>query len=215
MREDAEILTLEDALACIKWHFTESDGLLVQIEMGKEIDEKQVQMIGTAFQLMQAAWKDKVLVAKNAVQLVRTAIKAIPRLEQYMLLYPQREAEISRFLIKVSGWTDSVFFAPLMPLSEEGAITLVCQHFLGIPSFNTELMLGHIDENALGELSDALERLAQIWETKEYISKLAAHAMLSASWLFEEVANVFSSEKKQRLQEIERQLDERITLCLS
>src|SRR6266516_1378585 len=139
MREDANEMTLEDAFACIKRHFTESDGLLAHIERGGEIDESQVLRIETAFQVMQTAWNTKALVPKYAVRLVRTAINAIPTLEQCILLYPQREAEIRRFIGKVGDWTETVFFAPSAPLSEETAITLVYLHLLGVPSFNGEL----------------------------------------------------------------------------
>ncbi len=202
----------EDAFACIKRHFTESDGLLAHIERGGEIDETQVQMIGTAFQVMQAAWQEQERVPKQAVQLVHHASNAIPRLEQCMQLYPQREAELVRLWEQVSAWTEQVFSLP--SLSEAAALVLVCQHLLGTRPFNTELMLGRIDQDALGELLGALEALAQGWQTREQVCKLAAYTMISASWLFDRVANLFPGTKQRRFQEVEQQVNERITLCL-
>jgi hypothetical protein len=213
MREDADILTWEDALECVRWHFTEPDGLLAHIERGGEIDETQVQMIGTAFQVMQAAWQEQERVPKQAVQLVRHASNAIPRLEQRMQLYPQRQAELVRLLEQVSEWTEKVFSLP--SLSEEAALVLVYEHLLGTRPFNTELILGRIDQDALGELLGALEALAQVWQTREQVSKLAAYTMISDSWLFDRAANLFPGTKQQRFQEVEQQVSERITRCLS
>jgi hypothetical protein len=99
-------------------------------------------------------------------------------------------------------------------MSEESAILLVCQHVLGIPSFNVQLYLGKIDKNAVQELFSALTVLAQLWKDRTEISKLAVHAMMSVPWLFTKTSPFFSEEEKRHLQRIEQQLDEYITLCL-
>lgn len=213
MKENGDEMALEDALTYIKWHFTEPGGLLTHIEVGGEVDQTLVQTIGTAFQIMQSAWKEEEYVPKYAVQLVHHVTDAIPRLEQCIHLYPHREPEIANFLLQVSEWTEMVFSSTA--LSEEGAIMFVCQHLLGTPAFNTELILGSINESALSELLDALDTLARLWQSREQVSKLAAYAMISASWLFDRVEKLFSGAKEHRLHEIERQVNEHITRCLS
>jgi hypothetical protein len=109
-------------------------------------------------------------------------------------------------------WIEMVFLSSSK--SEEAAFALVCQHLLGTRPFNTELLMGRINEDSLGELLSGLGILAQIWQTRSHISKLAAFAMLSAPRDFEEAALLFSEEKLQRLQEVQQQVMESITRCL-
>lgn len=213
MSEKAEILTIESALAHIHWHFTERDGIIARIEGGEVIDQREVQEIEAAFQVVEMAWKEQPLVPKQAVQIVRTASKAIPRLNRCMLRYPEREAELSRFVMEAEQWIEAVFLP--LPMSEESAISLVCQHILGMPSFNVQLYLGEIDNNAVQELFSALHVLAQLWKDRTEISKSAVYAMMSVPWLFTKTSALFPEGEKHYLQRIEQQLDESITLCLS
>jgi hypothetical protein len=213
MEEDVNILTLGDALACIKLHFTEPDGLLAQIERGGEVEASQVQMIETAFRVMRSTWMEQDLVPKEATRLVHQASTAIRRLEQCRQLYPQRREMIEHFLFKVIDWVEHVF--SLSSMSEEAALVMVIHHLLGTPSFNTELILGSINKSSLEELLDALDTLAHVWQQKEQISKLAAYAMVNSSWLFDRVAKLFPGPRQQRLREVEQQVSEQITRCLS
>lgn len=119
------------------------------------------------------------------------------------------------FIQNVGYWTDTLFFTSPAPLSEETAIAVAYQHLLGTPSFNIELILGTINNDALAELLDALTTLASKWESREYISKLVAHAMISSSWLFDRVATLFQGTSQQTLQDAERQVNEAIISCLS
>ncbi|HJT59620.1 MAG TPA: hypothetical protein VJ761_24135 [Ktedonobacteraceae bacterium] len=212
MKEEDGMITMENALAYIQWHFIESDGIIACIERGEEIDQREVQRMEVAFQALEGAWKEQMLVPKHAVQIVRAASKTLPRLNRCMLLHPERKTEISRLVMEVDKWIEAVF---LSPMSEESAISLVCQHLLGTPSFNVQLYLGEIDNNAVQELFSALDVLAQLWKDRTEISKLAVYAMLSVPWLFTKTSALFSEEEKQYLQRIEQQLDEYITVCLS
>src|SRR5712692_8626741 len=64
MGEDAEMLTLEEALACIKLHFTEPEGLVAHIESGLGIDDVQVQVLKVALRRLHIAWQEQDLVPK-------------------------------------------------------------------------------------------------------------------------------------------------------
>jgi hypothetical protein len=110
--------------------------------------------------------------------------------------------EITHFLLQVGEWTEIVFSSS--QLTEEAALMFVCQHLLGTPAFNTELILGSINESALSELLEALDTLARLWQGREQVSKLAAYAMMSASWLFGRVENLFAGTEERRLREVER-----------
>ena len=211
MREDAEMLTVKDALAHIKWHFTESDGLIARIERGEEVDERQVQEIETAFLILQAEWKEHERIPKHAVQILRDANNAILRLDKSSLLYPQRGNEIRHFMTDIFTWMDAAFST----MSEEAAIAAVCQQLLGVPSFVVELRQATIDEEAVKDLFSALDVLARVWKNRKEISKLAAQAMVSVPWIFRDAKNLFSGADKQRLNVIQQQLDEHITRCLS
>ena len=214
MWRDADIVTMEDALNCIRHHFTESDGLLAHIEGGGEIDDNQVSHIEKAFQVIQAEWKDKTLISKAAVRLVYTAIAAVMKVEQSRLFSKNEEDEVTRFVENVNCWTDALFFTQSAPLSEEITIALVLQHLLGTPSFNVELILGDVNHNALIDLLGDLKTLASIWESREDISKLAAQAMLGSPGLFNHVATLFRGPRQQTLQDAERRVNEAIFNCL-
>jgi hypothetical protein len=212
MSEDTEILTLEEALVCIRQHFTEPDGLVAHIEKGLEIDDVQVGKLEGALSRLHLAWQEQDLVPKQDVRLLWNVV---PRLEKCLSLYPERTTEMSSFLMQVSQWIEAVFSTPL--LSEEGAVVLLCQHIFGTPPFCVDLYLGNINEDALSELFVALDTLADAWKKKAYISKLAAHAMVGTPEVLMSVSEADSipETEKQRLQVIEQELAERITKCLN
>jgi hypothetical protein len=209
MSEDAETLTLEEALACIKLHFTEPEGLVAHIEGGLGIDDMQVRALEVALRRLHIAWQEQDLVPKHDVQLLWNVV---PRLEKCLFLYPEQESEISSFLMNVSEWIEAIFSGP--QLSEEDAITLFCQHIFGPPPFCVDLRFGQINEDAVSDLLTALDTLAQAWKKKEHISKLAAHAMISVPELLMSVSSLFSGAEKKRLQDIEQAMTERIMTCL-
>jgi|SRR5579859_1455970 len=210
MSRNAENLSMEEAVALITQHFQECDGIIAQVERGEKIDGSQVRMIEEALRCLQLAWKGKELVPKHAVRLFWNVI---PRLEKCILLYPHRTDEVSKLMSDLIGWFDGVFSSSLM--SEEDAIVLVTQHMIGLPPLSIELRFGNIREDSVEELLMALNVLADTWKTREDISKLAAHAMVSTQAVFMAVSDLFSGTEKQRLNAIEQQLNERITECLS
>ena len=91
----------------------------------------------------------------------------------------------------------------------------VYQHLLGTPQFNEGLLFGRIDEEALKELLQALEVLAEAWKTKAQISRLIAYTLISTPWLFARQGNLFSGEEQLRFQQVEQQVEEAISECLS
>lgn len=212
MNESSRMMMLEEALACIRQQFVEPGNLLARIEMKEEIETNQIEMIEAAFKVIQSAWKDKETVPKEQVRWIRFASDSIPRLERHIQLYPQRKDEIERILSRMHEWIDMIFLPSSE--SEEVGFALVCQHLLGTRPFNTELLMGRINEDSLGELLSGLRILARQWQTREHISKLAAYAMLSAPRDFEEATQIFSGERLQRLQEVQVQVMESITRCL-
>lgn len=74
MDGEVEMRTLEEALACLKRHFTESDGLIAQIERGWAIDEAEVQRLEIALRKLYAAWQDQDLVPKQDVRLLGNVV---------------------------------------------------------------------------------------------------------------------------------------------
>lgn len=210
MTSGFEKFTLEEAWVCIKINFSESKGIIAQIEKGMEIDEINIQMIEVALQRISLAWEDMKLVPKKEVQLLWNVL---PRLEKCLLLYPYRKVEIGNLIARLSERLDALFSSSKM--SEEHAIALVCQHLVGVPSFMIELRLGEINETSLEELLLALDTLAQEWKGKENISKLAVGGIISTQNFFSSVSGLYSTSEKQHLQAIELRLCERISRCLT
>jgi hypothetical protein len=81
MHESSHIMTMEEALDCIRQQFVEPGGLLARIEMGEKVEISQVEMMGTAFKVIQLEWKDKEIIPKEQVRLVRFASDSIPYLD--------------------------------------------------------------------------------------------------------------------------------------
>jgi hypothetical protein len=212
MSENGRIMTLEEALACVEQHFMKPDGLLGKLEQGESIAETDVQELEVAFQVMRDTWEEKTLVPKEAVRLIVYASNSMPRLEQCMERFPQHKDAVVSLVSRITEWTEGVFSYPL--INEENALTMVGQHLFGTRPFNIELIMGNINEDSLGELLEALDILGQVWETREQISKFAAWTLVEAPWLFDRVKNLFTGERRQRLQETREQVMESITRCL-
>lgn len=209
MADAMDRLSMEEALACIKLHFTKPEGLIAQVERGISVDNAQVEMIKVALQRIHMTWEKQNLVPKQDVRLLWGVL---PRLEECLRLYPDRELEIRNLYMQIGQWIDEVFAIPTM--SEETAIAVVSQHILG-PSFVMELRFHSMNENAREDLFMALDTLAKAWSNKERISKLAAGAMISVQDLSADVSWLHSDVDKKHLQEIIHQLFERINRCLS
>src|SRR6266568_6791693 len=101
MSQEFEMLSVDEALTCIKQQFTEQKGLIAQIERGATINDVQVRMIEGALRYLQTAWKEKELVPKHAVRLFWNVI---PRIEKCILLYPQRTVELSKLMGDLIKW---------------------------------------------------------------------------------------------------------------
>ncbi len=114
--------------------------------------------------------------------------------------------------MKLSSLLAGLFSTETM--SEENAIAVVSQHVIG-PSFVLGLRFGGIHDEAFKELRTALETLAHKWEKREYVSKIAAGAMISIQDLFTLLSGIYSEEEKRRLQPMLQALNECITRCLS
>lgn len=205
--------TLEVAIDCVRQHFVEPDGLLGQIEQGVGVEETEVQQIEVAFGVMRDTWKEKTLIPKEAVKLILHVSSSISTLNRCINRFPQHAEAIENLVYKVTDWTEGVFSLP--SVLEENALTMVGQHLLGTRPFNLELLMGRINDDALGELLDALNILGQMWESRRQVSKFAAYAMVCAPLLFEGVRNDFRSEEQQRLQDTREQVVKSIIRCLS
>ncbi|MBA2680158.1 MAG: hypothetical protein H0U76_17400 [Ktedonobacteraceae bacterium] len=139
-------------------------------------------------------------------------MECAPAFRKSLSLYPEKEAEISHFIMKLSSLLAGLFSTETM--SEENAIAVVSQHVIG-PSFVLGLRFGGIHDEAFKELRTALETLAHKWEKREYVSKIAAGAMISIQDLFTLLSGIYSEEEKRRLQPMLQALNECITRCLS
>jgi hypothetical protein len=213
MNEECHMLTVDEALIYIRQQFMEPDGLISRIELGEKTDTAQVEIVIRACNTLQAAWQGQEIVPKDVVRMIRLATNRLLSLEQSMSTSPQRLEEITQMVSRLQEWIEMIFLPP--PQSEEAALVLVCQHLLGTHPFTTELLMGRINEDSVAELVSGLQVLAQAWSTREQISKLAAYAMLSISWNFDEAARHFSGNKLQRFHEVEQQVNKAITECLS
>lgn len=212
MNNSVDPPTLEEALACIRQHFMEPDGLLRKLEQGEGINETDVQELEAAFQVMRDTWQEKVLVPKEVVRLIVHVSNSMPRLEQCLQKFPPHKDAIVHLVSRITDWTEGVFSYSLP--SEEAALTMVGQHLFGTRPFNIGLILGSINEDSLGELLEALNMLGQVWETREQISKFAASTLVDAPWLFDRVRNLFTGERQQHFQQTREQVIESITRCL-
>ena len=200
-------MTIEDALACVKLHFTEPEGLIAQIERGSPVNSVQVQRLEVALRSLYEAWLDKDLIPKHEVRLLWNVF---PRLEQCLLLYPEKEAELTDFMSKLNVWLDQIFTTPEV-MSEEHAIAVVSQHVIG-PSFLVGILLSRkITSSEVDDVFTAVETLSRIWKHRTHISKLAAGALLGTQSM--SVSDYYPEYERQRLQEIMQQLQERITKC--
>jgi hypothetical protein len=213
MNEDDQMLTVDEALIYIRQQFMEPDGLISHVELGEKTDMAQIEMVTRACNMLQTAWQGREVVPKEFVRMVRLAAIRLLSLEQSMSSYTQRLEEITQTVSWMQEWIEMVFLPP--PQSEEAALALVCQHLLGTRPFTAELLMGRINEDSAGELVSGLQTLAQAWSTRDQISKLAAYAMLGISWDFDEATRHFSGNKLQRFHEVEQQVNEAITKCLS
>jgi hypothetical protein len=206
MGESHDFLSTQEALAYIRLHFAESEGIIARIEQGLPIDNAQIRRLEAALQQLHLAWLNEDLVSKQEVRLLWNVY---PRLEKSLALYPEREREITEFMSKVIRWMEQLFMTP--QVSEEYAIAVISQHVIG-PSFLANALLGReITASAVDETFMAVEALARIWKKKENISKLAAGALISTQYL--PISEHFSQKKKQDIQKLIQQLSEQITKC--
>lgn len=206
MNDDVEKMTIQEALHCIKHHFTENEGLIAQIERGQPIDSIEVKKLEVALQQLHMAWMNLDLVPKQEVQMLWNVV---PRLERCLLLYPEKEVELSRFMYDVIVWFDQLFMTELM--SGEHAIAMVSQHVIA-PSFLVDIQLSRTTTTSgVDDVFTAVETLAQIWKHRTHISKLAAGALLGTQSMT--ISDYYPEDERQRLQEIMQQLREHITKC--
>ena len=205
MNDVTGMMTIEEALSCIKLHFVEEEGLIAQIERGLPIDIVQVKRLEMALQRLHIAWENSESVLKQEVRLLWNVI---PRLEHALLFYPE-EAELTKFMREVIVWLDELFMTEVM--SEEHAIAVVSQHVIG-PSFLKGILLCEkIDSTSAYDVFTAVETLARVWKSRKHIPKLAAGALISTQSTI--IPNCYSEAEKQQIQKIMEQLRERITQC--
>ncbi len=206
MNDDSESMTTEEAITCIKHHFTEKEGLLDQIECGQPVDSTEVKTLEVAFQQLHMAWVNVDLVPKQEVQMLWNVI---PRLERCIMRYPEREIELSKFMYEVIVWLDQLFMTEVM--SEEHAIAVVSQHVIG-PSFLKEILLHEkFDATNVDEVFTAVRTLAHLWKKRKYISKLAVGALMSTRYL--PLSAHYPEQERQTIQETMKYLTELITRC--
>jgi hypothetical protein len=206
MSDKSEMMPIEEAMAYIKLHFTQSEGLLAQIEQGRPIPNDQVEKLEVALRSLQEAWSHTELIAKQEASLLWNVI---PRLEQGLLQYPHQEAEIRDLMFKLSVWFDQMFMT--QDMSEEQAIAVISQHIIG-PSFLAEVLHGEAIKSAgIEEVFTAVDVLAQIWKKKETISKLAAGALITTQCI--PVSEYYSEHERRKIQKTLQALQDHITEC--
>src|SRR5258708_5869388 len=122
--------------------------------------------------------------------------------------------KLSNLYCEFGAWIDNLFAEE--PLSEEAAIAIVHQQIGGLQPLALELRQGKsLQEGSLDLFYAALDRLSELWQTKEYISKLAAGAMINAQEVFISLADCYTDGERQRVKEIGQQVTSRIIRCLS
>ncbi len=199
--------SLEDDYSIVRFHLSEPNGLIDQLEKGRPIDEKLINVLSNAIDSIKREWVKVSVVPKHVVQLF---FPIFGRLEECIRRYPQREAELRRLYFLFAQWVDSLFAEE--PLSEEAAVAIVSQQISGLRPLALDLRLGQgIDEAPLDLFLTALDTLNVAWRSKEYVSKIAVGAMINANEVFSTLKSSCSYEEQQKLKEIER----KIAQCLN
>jgi hypothetical protein len=202
--------SLSDAYEIIRLHLSKKGGLMSQVEQGLEVDEAKVQELGYAIERVALEWRNLSLVPKPVVQLF---CNLFSRLEHSIRLYPSKEPELRNLYYKFVAWIDHLFTEE--PLSEEAAIAIVHQQIGGLQPLALELRQGErLQEGSLDLFYVALDRLAELWQSKDHVSKLAAGAMINAQEVFISLIKNYTSKEQQQLKEIEQQVTSRIIHCL-
>lgn len=202
--------SLTDAYEVVRAHLSGPNGLMSQVEQGLEVDEANVQELEHAIERIALEWRKVSVVPKQIVQLF---CNLFPRLENCIHLYPARESELHNLYSKFGAWIDHLFAEE--PLSEEAAIAIVHQQIGGLHPLALELRQGaRLQEGSLDLFYAALDRLSELWQPKEYISKLAAGAMINAQEVFISLADCYIDEERQQVKEIEQHINHRINRCL-
>jgi hypothetical protein len=207
-----EDFSLEEAYKIVRLHLSEPGGLMHQIENGSEIDGDQVQVLSQGMERIEQGWRNVSVIPKSIVKIL---YDVCPRLERCMRIYPEREDELHNLYYQFCQWIDKIFAEN--PLSEEAAIMIVHQQIAGLRPIALELRerceMNEVDVS-LDVFYMALDRLAEIWKSKEYISKLAAGSLVNAQDLFISLADLYSGTEQQAFQQAKQEVFTRVSQCL-
>ena len=210
MKKDVENVTLSDAIATIKHHFTELGGLLWQLEQGEKVDERAVSTIQTSLLRIRIEWSHEQRIPKDIIMLF---IASVSRLDQYSRIYKDRLREITDFSIKLTSWINDIFSTESM--TEEQALSLLVQHTFGTPPFVIELRQHRINDASTTELIESLETLSVFWTGKKDVPKLAAHALFNIKDLVINAKYIFSGKNLEKIENVEEKIDSLIEKCLT
>jgi hypothetical protein len=204
-----EELSLEQAYEIVRLNLLDKGGLMHQAETGIDIDENSIQTMNAAIQRIQVDWRSLTAIPKNIAKLF---FNVFPRLEKCIELYPSNKENLENLYSKFIHWVDALFAEE--PLSEEAAIAIVSQQIVGLEPLALQIRFRHqIDENSLDLFLLALDRLVVLWQSREFISKLATGAMINAQDAFLELGDTSMVLRKQTLENVGQEVSMRIARC--
>ncbi|GCF07607.1 hypothetical protein KDI_11710 [Dictyobacter arantiisoli] len=136
----------------------------------------------------------------------------LPRLDTYMQQHPEK-IELGEVFMWVSEWIDKIFVTE--PLDEVSAIAVVSKHALYISPFVYDLRFHQrIDQPALSKFFNALDTLAEKWQSKEEVSKLAAGSMILVQEYFILYGDGYTGVQKREIMQAQDELAKKIEKCL-
>ncbi len=170
----------KDAWESLTYHFSDENGLLAQIESGKEIGIQAIRDVERALEILQEVWRTRRTVPKREISLLWSVF---PRLEQAMSQQPAREQELRAVWSLLSTHMQILLTIPLSTMSEEDAIDVLRQHLVGGPSFGQALYMGYTNQIHFQPLLHRLEQLKPVLSGQQEIPKRLSHALLNV-WQF-------------------------------
>lgn len=220
MRNESEVFLEDNAWSVLRKHFVERDGLLDQIDQGRNIQVRlwnepeqcvELQEIQKALEIVHNSWGSKHALPKWQIRLFWSVA---PRVEEMIQRHPAQALTLHILHAKLFTW----FGNALNELSreyypEDLIIHDIAVHTRELKGFGTELRFGKVDVEAFEELVQAVTILRTIWKGQLEIPRMAA-------WLFILVpimswgASVYTGEQRKQLAGMKRRLYVLVEDCL-
>ncbi len=162
---------------CLMYHFSHENGLLAQVELGKEISMQAIDDVERTLRLLREFWKNRRALPRREIYLLWSVFS---RLEQAINLQPTREQELCAVWSLLAIHMQDLLTTPLSTMSEEDAIDVLRRHLVGGPSFGKALCAGCTDQLHFQHLLHRLEQLKLVFSGQQEIPKRLSYALFNA-----------------------------------